>query len=240
MIQLPAELKTEYFIEEGILLVDKPKCITSFDVIRFLQRAFGIKKIGHAGTLDPLASGLMILGIDKGTKLLEKYIKLHKAYVVQICLGKSTNTGDGEGDVTAAQKVSHISGEQIQEVLSGLTGIVSLSVPQHSAIKKNGIPLYEYARHGEDVEIPKKDMEIRDIVFQSLETSGDFLLLTCVMSVGSGAYIRSIAEEIGRRLGVPAMVSELRRISIADWPVEQAYPLTYDRVAEVLPRYKKD
>jgi tRNA pseudouridine55 synthase len=145
-----------------------------------------------------------------------------------------------EGDVTAEEKVSDIPEEKIKEVLAGLVGIVALSVPQHSAVKKDGIPLYKYARQGEVVEIPKKDMEIRAITFQSLEPSGDFLLLNCIISVSSGVYIRSVAEEVGSRLGIPATVTGLRRISISEWSVTQAYPLTYERVGEVLTRYRSN
>jgi len=149
-----------------ILLIDKPKGITSFDVIRRLQKTFkseGVptSKIGHAGTLDPLASGLMIIGVGKGTKKLEEYLKLPKEYKTEIILGVETETGDMEGKTTNESIVPDIERDVVEKVLNSLIGKIKLPVPRYSAIKHKGKPLYWYARRGEKITPPIKEMEIK-------------------------------------------------------------------------------
>ena len=131
---------------EHILLVDKPKGITSFDVIRRLRRELGIKKMGHAGTLDPLASGLMILGVGEGTKKLTEFIKLDKEYIAEIRVGEKRSTGDLEGVVLESVKVEALDTELVKEELQGMGGVLTLPVSAYSAIKKDGVPMYKRAR----------------------------------------------------------------------------------------------
>jgi len=210
--------------EEGILLVDKPKGITSFDVIRLLRKKLGERKLGHAGTLDPLASGLLIIGVGSGTKKLTEYIKLPKTYEAQILLGRRTDTGDLEGKVVEEVNLldRDIDKKEAENVLGGLIGVIKLPVPAYSAVKRGGKALYKYARSGEKVEIPIKDMKIESIALDGIRKSGKDITLDVVMDVGSGTYIRSVAEEIGRRLGVPATVSELRRTRIGEFYIKDA------------------
>jgi len=217
---------------KDIILIDKPKGITSFDVIRTLKKRFketrkrsSVPKYGHAGTLDPLATGLLIVGIGEGTKKLNQYLKLPKEYKVEVLVGIRTTTGDMEGDVVDEAQVPNISKEDIQKVLQGLIGTVVLHVPAYSAIKVGGERLYKKARRGEKVTTPKKEMSIKTIKLITLTRENTYLQLVLQMEVGSGAYVRSIAEEIGRRLGYPATVKELRRTKIGDFKVSDAEQL---------------
>jgi len=208
-----------------ILLVDKPKGITSFDVIRKLRKKLNVRKMGHAGTLDPLATGLLIVGIGDGTKKLKDLIGLSKIYETDILLGKSTTTGDMEGNVVESKKIENLKVEELEKVFAGITGVLELPVPIYSAIKKDGKPLYKYARNGEEVEVPRKKMEIRSIKLLGTSCAMGECILSVCMNVGSGTYVRSIAEEVGRRVGYPATVKELRRTSIGGFKVEDAQEL---------------
>jgi tRNA pseudouridine55 synthase len=207
-----------------ILLVDKPKGITSFDVIRILRKKLNIKKIGHAGTLDPMATGLMILGVGKGTKKLTDYIKLDKTYKARVLIGQKTTTGDLEGEVIEEKLLVEQSIDEnlVKTVLNDLIGEIQLQVPRFSAIKIKGKKLYEKARKGEAFEAPTRLMKIYKIELQKLNFKDDKLFLDLIIDVGSGAYIRSIAEEIGNRLGYPSTLAELRRTRVGAFGIKDA------------------
>lgn len=209
-------------MDEEILLIDKPKGITSFDVIRRLRRKLNIKKMGHAGTLDPLASGLMIIGVQKGTKKLNDFLKLPKVYEAQVLLGKKTTTGDLEGEIVEEKNIEEINLEEVKKILKEITGKINLPVPVYSAIKQNGQPLYKKARKGMDVNPPIKEMEIKKIKMLDNFKHDNFYVISLEIKVGSGTYIRSIAEEIGSRLGLPATLKELRRTRIGKFKIENA------------------
>jgi len=214
-------------VADDILLIDKPKGITSFDVIRRLRKEFGrgAPKLGHAGTLDPLASGLMLVGVGKGTKKLKEYLKLSKVYEVEVVVGERRSTGDMEGKIVEEKAVGHLDTELIEDTLQGTVGVLILPVPLYSAIKIKGRPLYERARKGEKVELPEKKMHIYWIKLLDVRKENERFVLTILLEVSSGTYIRSIAEEIGRRLGYPATVQELRRTKINDFDVNDAKKL---------------
>lgn len=208
-------------MDEEIVFIDKPKGITSFDVIRQLRKKTGIRKMGHAGTLDPLASGLMIIGINKGTKKLSQFLKLDKVYEVDVLLGTRTMTGDMEGEILERSEVGEVDVEKIKEVIESVVGTIELPVPIYSAIKQGGEALYKKARRGEKIDAPKKEMKI--YLASMINYSNNIIKIE--IKVSSGTYIRSIAEEIGRRLGLPATVKELRRTSIDKYLVENAKKL---------------
>ncbi len=216
---------------ENILLIDKPKGITSFQVIKILRKKLGIKKIGHAGTLDPLATGLMILGIDKGTKKLEQFLKLDKTYTASILIGKKTSTGDlydnaeiiEEKNITE-DDIKNIK-DNLEKVLESLTGVVSLRIPIFSAVKINGKRLYSHAFKGNFIETPYRDMKIFYIKLLDQYKEDNGYIINIEVKVSSGTYIRSIAEEIGNKLNLPATIKELRRISIDELRVEDAEKL---------------
>lgn len=209
---------------QEIILIDKPKGITSFDVIRRLRKKLKIRKMGHSGTLDPLATGLLIIGIKKGTKKLKNLIGLNKIYETSILLGKQTTTGDLEGKTIKEQKVNKININKVKQVLKEITGKINIPVPVFSAIKVNGTPLYKIARKKgyQAVNPPKKEMEIFYIKLKNHHKNGDYYVLELEIKVSSGTYIRSIAEEIGRRLDLPATVKELRRTQIGEYKIEDA------------------
>lgn len=208
-----------------IILIDKPVGISSFDVIRRLRKRFGIRKMGHAGTLDPLASGLLIIGLNEGTKKLNDYLKLDKEYVTEVKLGQRTTTGDLEGEVVEEKEVGEIKKETVEEALSSMVGVLDLPVSAYSAIKQGGVPLYKKARaakeRGEtipDSELPKRAMRVYEA--ELLDVTNEILKVR--FKVGSGTYVRSLGEELGRRLGYPATLASLRRTEIGEFRVEDA------------------
>jgi len=207
---------------DNLLLIDKPKGITSFDVIRRLRKKLGIRKMGHAGTLDPLATGLLLIGVEGGTKKLKDLIGLPKVYEAEILLGKKTTTGDLEGEVIESKEVEDLNEEGVARVLEEMIGDLQLPVPIYSAIKKEGKPLYKYARKGEEVEIPIKTMKIYTMELLDTFSMDDMYVLSVRMEVGSGTYVRSVAEEIGSRLGFPATVKELRRTKVGEFDIKDA------------------
>lgn len=206
---------------QEILLIDKPSGITSFDVIRILRKKMRIRKMGHAGTLDPMATGLMIVGIGKGTKKLNEYLKLDKVYEAEVLLGILTDTGDVLGKVLEEDDVPPLEEKALISEVQLLKGVHALPVPIYSAVKRAGRPLYSYARNGEAISPPVKEMEVLDVDFISFNDNRISLRL----EVRSGTYIRSIAELLGRKLNTLATLSKLRRLSIGDFSVENAETL---------------
>ena len=208
---------------EDILLVDKPVGITSFDVIRRLRKSLGVKKMGHAGTLDPLASGLMIIGIGPGTKKLTEYIKLPKEYVTEILLGEQRSTGDMEGEILESADVPELDADTIRETLREMVGTLTLPVSAYSAIKKDGVPMYKRARRGDaDIELPIREMEVTEAEYLGHECVDDMCIVSVRFAVGSGTYIRSLGEEFGKRLGYPAVLKSLRRTKVGEFDIVDA------------------
>lgn len=212
---------------EGLILIDKPSGITSFDVIRQLRNKYNAKKgepkwkMGHAGTLDPMASGLMIIAYGKATKRLNEFLKLSKVYEAEILLGVKTDTGDLEGKIletTSAQA----SADDLKLALKSLIGVNEFAVPAYSAIKQDGEALYKKARRGEKINLPKKPMMVKKIILKSFLQDGQYQIVKADFEVGSGTYIRTLAEEIGKKLGLPATLQSLRRTKIGDFSIEQA------------------
>ncbi len=213
-----------------LLLIDKPYGITSFDVIRRLRRKFNIKKMGHAGTLDPLATGLMIIGVGAGTKKLTELVKLDKEYVAEVRIGESRTTGDLEGEVVESKKVEGLESETVVITLGAMVGILELPVSAYSAIKVDGVPMYKRARKAEKtgevvIEIPLRQMRVDEAVLISYEIHKEWVVVTVRFKVGSGTYIRSLAEELGRRLGYPATLQNLRRTKVGEFDIKDAQTL---------------
>jgi len=218
-----------------ILLIDKPAGITSFDVIRKLRQKTGIKKFGHAGTLDPMATGLMIIGVEGGTKKLTELIKLDKEYEAQIRIGEQRSTGDLDGDVINSVAPVILDEEEIKHAVHELIGTQTLPVSAYSAIKKDGKPMYERAREAAKIgdlvkDVPFRDMVVHDAQFQGIDEielpEGHRVIIKVHFAVGSGTYIRSLAEELGRRLGYPATLQSLRRTRIGNFSIANARQLS--------------
>lgn len=213
-------------IENGILLIDKPAGLTSFGVVarirRVLSEQAGRKvKVGHTGTLDPFATGLMILTIGSECKNAEHYTKLDKTYKAAICLGKTSSTGDPEGELTE-YSTTVPSDNEVAAALAGFTGEITQRPPIYSAIKVNGQRAYKLARKGHEVKIPA-----RQVTVHSLELVGyDYPHITVRAHVSSGTYIRSLAIDIGDALGTGAYCTALRRETIGRWSLAEAQSLS--------------
>lgn len=205
-----------------LLLVDKPKGITSFDVIRVLRRKLRVKKMGHAGTLDPQATGLLIIGVGAGTKRLKELLDADKVYVMEVLLGKRTETGDLEGKVLEEAEVAELSLVKIQEILRELEGEIELPVPLYSAVKLKGVPFYKYARQGIAIETPLRKVKIHHLKLLAQQSQGKYSVLEIEMNCSKGTYARTVAEEIGKRLGVPATLQNLCRTKIGSYKLTQA------------------
>lgn len=213
-------------IPQELLLIDKPSGITSMDVIRRLRKQLHIKKIGHAGTLDPLATGLLLIGVGPGTKALTKLVKLDKEYVAEIRIGESRTTGDLEGRVIASKDASVLSQEEVEQCLRDMVGTHELPVSAYSAIKKDGVPMYKRARqaekHGEVVtDVPVREMTVHEVALLTFRP-GVLAVAQVRFLVSSGTYIRSLAEEVGGRLGYPATIQSLRRTKVGPYSIEDA------------------
>lgn len=226
--------------EHELLLIDKPVGITSFDVIRRLRRVYtrthGGKapKMGHAGTLDPLASGLMIIGVGPGTKRLAELVKLDKEYLAEVRIGERRSTGDLEGEIVEERAVQGDMAElerAVRVVLEDLVGEQHLPVSAYSAIKVDGAPLYKRARKAEQhglliEETPLRTMKVFETELFNFHVHGERAVATVRFMVGSGTYIRSLAEEVGRRLGYPATLQSLRRTKVGGFGIEMAESLS--------------
>ena len=204
--------------KSGFLLLDKPAGPTSFGMIPKLRRITGIKKIGHAGTLDPFATGLLIIAISReATREIDKYVKLAKVYEAELCLGKSSTTFDPEGDITKTSS-KNPSLEEIERALEKFSGKIKQVPPMYSAIKVNGQKLYNLARRGIEIERKPRDVEI----FENEVLEYNYPLLKIKTYVSSGTYIRSLASDIGEELETGAYLKNLRRTRIGDMRVEDA------------------
>lgn len=194
-------------ILDGILIIDKPKGITSRDVVNKIGRMFNIKKIGHTGTLDPLATGVLVLCIGRATKLVELLTSDEKEYIAKVKLGILTDTLDVEGKIIKEEECV-IEKEKLIKTLSSFIGEYEQEVPVYSAIKIKGKKLYEYARSGVNVELPKRKVNIKSIKLLYFNSSYYEFRVT----VSKGTYIRSLIRDINSRLGIIGSMSELRRI----------------------------
>lgn len=216
----------------GVLLINKPIGITSHDVISKLRRKFMIKRIGHAGTLDPFASGVIIIGIGSGSKCLQFLESLDKEYIGTIKLGIKTDTGDLTGEVIEASQVGSLSNEQINDVLLSFVGKQEQVPPMYSALKVKGKKLYEYARQG--IEIERK---ARTITIHSISLIGynkDDQTLTYKVECSKGTYVRTLSEDIAKKLNTVGHLTSLTRTSIGNFKIEDSYHLEDDLFDKVL------
>ena len=210
----------------GLLLVDKPKGWTSFDVVAKVRGVIarytkeqGLPriKVGHTGTLDPMATGVLVLAIGSYTKKIATLTKHDKSYEATVTLGATSNTDDAEGTLTVV-RASQPSFQEITEVLQQFVGTIQQVPPQFSAIKVGGVRSYAAARKGKEVELVARNVTIYSIS----DISYAYPLVQFTAHVGSGTYIRSIARDVGERLGVGAYLSDLRRTRVGDFTLDQA------------------
>ncbi len=210
---------TENTFEEGrVLLIDKPLDWTSFDVIRKIRNLIKIKKVGHAGTLDPLAKGLLIVCTGKFTKKINEYMSQEKEYTGTITLGAITPTYDLESEPREFKPIDEITEELIQETTKIFTGEILQTPPIHSAIKQKGKPVYLLARKGIDVVLEPRKITISKFEITSIEMPVIYFKVVCT----TGTYIRSLANDFGAALGCGGYLSKLRRTRIGNFKVEDA------------------
>ncbi|MCL2492212.1 MAG: tRNA pseudouridine(55) synthase TruB, partial [Coriobacteriia bacterium] len=213
----------------GIVLIDKPAGITSHDVVDALRRMTGEKRIGHAGTLDPAATGLLIMMIGKATKLSDQLMASHKTYRATITFGSATDTDDADGEVISLCEVDRSLFDQThaRDIVSSLVGTHKQIPPDFSAIKVNGTTSYRAARKGEALEHKPRSFTISEARLISIDPDANSW--TIEVEVSKGTYIRALARDLGTTLGSCAHLSALRRLSIGDFSVDDAYDLEFLR-----------
>lgn len=217
----PSLSKQENFLNGQVILVDKPFEWTSFGVVKKIRHHIQIKKIGHAGTLDPLATGLLIMCTGKKTKSIEGYVGDEKEYTGSFMLGSTTPSYDLESEPSPQQDLSHLTLEQVRETTQKFIGDISQTPPIFSAIKVNGKRAYDLARKGEEVELKSRVITIS--VFEIVAIALPRVDFRVVCS--KGTYIRSLANDFGAQLGVGGYLSALRRTRIGDHKVDDAWQL---------------
>ncbi len=202
----------------GFLLIDKPRGLTSHDVVARLRRTLGTKRIGHAGTLDPMATGLLVFGVGAATRFLP-FLQLEpKEYSFTVEFGLETDTYDSEGTIVSQQPVPSDLEAQIRTHISSLTGAIEQIAPMYSAVKKDGRPLYSYARKGEHVERPARQIRIDQLSVRKV--SGTIAEFHCLCSTGT--YVRTIAHDLGALVGCGAHTTAIRRIRSGQFSVAEA------------------
>lgn len=206
---------------DGILLVDKPPGMTSHDVVDAVRRKFRIKKVGHCGTLDPNATGLLILVLGKATKLSERLMGQDKKYQGSIELGRETNSYDVDGETVAENEVPNLTLEELNKFAQAFKGDQMQTPPMVSAIKKDGVPLYKLARKGIEIERPAR---LIHIYFFRIK---DYTSPECTFEIActKGTYVRSLAHDLGQQIGCGAFLKTLRRTVSGDFNIKDARPL---------------
>ena len=217
-------------VASGLVLIDKPTDWTSHDVVAKVRKAVGTKKVGHAGTLDPLATGLLVLGIESGTKLLTFLVGADKTYLATIRLGVSTVSDDSQSEVlaTASQEaLAALENAQIQQEVEKLTGIIQQRPSSVSAIKVDGKRAYDLVRSGEEVELKSREVTVStfELVSSSRSPEG-FIDLEVRVDSSSGTYIRALARDLGQALGVGGHITALRRTRVGSFDVADANQIT--------------
>lgn len=204
---------------DRVFVIDKHRGPTSFEVVDAFRAATGTRRVGHAGTLDPLATGVLLLCAGAATKVVEHFVNLSKWYEFDVCLGEGTATLDAEGEVTATAPCPDLTRDQLDEAAKSFTGEILLAPPLYSAIKKNGKRMYELAREGKTPRVESKQVTV-----YSLEITGvDLPIVRFRLNCSRGTYVRSLARDFGERFGLPAHVRNLVRTAVGPFRVEDAF-----------------
>lgn len=206
----------------GILIIDKPPGMTSHDVVARVRRQVGMKRVGHGGTLDPFATGVLVVAVGRATRVLQYVQSSHKSYLADVTLGVETDSGDVDGHVTS-RLMSEVwpTREDVVEALHGFVGVIQQTPPVYSAIKIGGRKLYEMARAGEPVEIPTRTVTVHSIDLLDYNPPDVRILVHC----GTGTYVRSIARDLGASLGTGGYCRQLRRLKNGPFCIEESWTL---------------
>lgn len=212
-------------MKDGLVIVDKPAGLTSHGVVSRMRRLAGTRRVGHAGTLDPMATGVLVIGVEKATRLLGHLALTRKEYVATIRLGQTTVTDDAEGEVTATASAAAVTREAVDTGIAALTGDI-LQVPSKvSAIKVNGVRSYARVRGGEDFELPARPVTVSSFTVQDLRHEGDLVDLDVTVECSSGTYIRALARDLGAGLGTGGHLTALRRTRVGPYGIGLARTL---------------
>ncbi|HZM11276.1 MAG TPA: tRNA pseudouridine(55) synthase TruB [Candidatus Limnocylindrales bacterium] len=210
----------------GVIVVDKPAGWTSHDVVAKARRILGERSIGHLGTLDPMATGVLPLVVGRMTRLCQFYSSSEKAYQGTIRLGVATDTYDCDGDPVGPAQDVNVTLEEIRAVVFGFVGLIQQTPPSFSAKKIKGVPAYKLARKKQEVELQPVEVEVKE--FTVLGLNGDLVDFRC--RVSSGTYVRSLAHELGQKLGIGAHLASLHRTAVAEFAIEESH--TLDEIGE--------
>jgi len=217
---------------DGLVVVDKPGGLTSHDVVARTRRLAGTRRVGHAGTLDPMATGVLVLGVNRATRLLGHLTLTEKAYDATIRLGASTVTDDAEGDVAATADASGVTDEALRSGIARLTGDIEQVPSAVSAVKIDGKRAYKRVREGEDVVLPSRPVTVRVFEVLARRTDGLFLDVDVRVECSSGTYVRALARDLGAGLGVGGHLTALRRTRVGPYALDAAH--TLDELADDL------
>ncbi len=222
--ELPACLRMTLWRVPGLFIVNKPPGPSSFDVVRAARLELGVRKIGHAGTLDPIADGVLVLGVGRATKLLSVLSGLDKSYRAGVRFGVRTDTFDTTGRVLEERDSSGLTGERVREALDRFRGVTSQVPPMHSALKRDGRPLYKLAREGIEVEREPRRVEITrlELVEFARPGGGEKASATLEIDCSKGTYVRSLVEDIGQALGTGAVMTALTRTRVGPFGIDMA------------------
>jgi tRNA pseudouridine55 synthase len=217
----------------GFALIDKAAGMTSHDVVAKARKVFGTKRVGHAGTLDPMATGVLVLGVGAATRLLQYVTDGTKKYEATIRLGQATHTDDREGEVTSTTDASGISEDQVREGIKKFIGKIAQKPSSVSAIKIDGKRAHQRVRDGEVIDIPAREVNISEIVVLSITTIGEFIDLQVVVTCSAGTYIRAIARDLGDLLNVGGHLTSLRRTLVSPFDITECSELDSDNLISV-------
>lgn len=209
----------------GLVVVDKPAGMTSHDVVGRLRRYFGTRKVGHAGTLDPMATGVLVAGIERGTKFLAHMVASTKSYSGTIRLGQSTTTDDAEGEVAGGSSAASLDDAAITSAITELTGDIMQRPAAVSAIKIDGKRAHQRVRDGEKVDIPARPVTVTRFDVINAERNNEYIDLDVEVDCSSGTYIRSLARDLGEALGVGGHLTRLRRTAVGPFTLDDARTL---------------
>ncbi len=205
-------------MKDGIIVINKPNGITSHDVVDRIRRKFSMRRVGHAGTLDPLATGVLIILLGKSTKLFDKFVAFDKAYRATLILGMQTDSSDIQGKVLQKNPYEHITQENVEKIFSEFVGDLKQVPPMVSAVRHKGRKLYELARKGIQVERVPRNITIMKLAIERIE----FPNVQFYMECSKGTYVRQLAQDIGDRLGCGACISQIERVKVGSFSIEDS------------------
>ena len=209
----------------GLVIVDKPGGLTSHDVVARVRRLAGTRKVGHAGTLDPMATGVLVIGVNRATRLLGHLMLTEKSYDATIRLGAATTTDDAEGDVVSRADASGVTEARIRTALAAFVGEIEQRPSSVSAIKVDGRRAHERVRAGEDVQLASRLVTVHELVVHDVRSGGGSVDIDVSVRCSSGTYIRALARDLGQELGVGGHLTVLRRTAVGRFGLGQAHTL---------------